>query len=436
MRICASLDSYEEKDKVSKADMVEVRTDLLNNVPDIPDREMIVTYRGDIDLSILPEGFKGMIDVGEQDIPSTILKVISSYHNFDRTPESSEILSILNSMKGDISKGAFMVNSFTDLHSIHTAATSMEKEHVVLGMGDMGTIARIRQDILGNAFTFAYIERPTAPGQLDLDTMYSLKNDCMITGLVGHPLSKSLSPNMHNVAFSKSGIDGIYLKFDTMDLEHIEDVIREYDVRGINVTLPHKTSIIGHLDRIDTDAEHIGAVNTVVNDSGRLTGYNTDIDGIDIALQKAGFDPKDKKALIMGYGGAAKACTYFLMKNGCDVTITGRDQRRGERMSKEMGCEFVSRDPDDIDHYDLIVNCTPIGMYEDAEYPIDLRKMTSKHTIFDMIYNIETPFIKRARSLAAPIACGENMLAGQGSTSFKLWTGFDNGFDIMRGALL
>jgi len=435
MRICASLNSYDEKDLISKADMVEIRLDLLNRIPDIPDKEMIVTYRGDIDLSILPDGFNDMIDIGENKRPSTSVKIIASHHDFDGTPSANDILNRLNKMDSDISKGAYTVNSFTDLHNIYKAASSMKKEHVILGMGELGTVTRIRQSLLDNEFTFAYVKTPTAPGQLSLEEMSELNDDCIIAGIVGYPVSKSMSPLMHNAAMRKTGVNGIYLKFETNDLAHVEDVIREYNIRGMNVTIPHKEKIIEHLDSIDKISEEVGAVNTVVNDNGKIKGYNTDLDGIDKALVTAGFDAKDKRALIMGSGGAARACTYYLMKKDCHVTVTGRNPEKTKEFSKEMGCESKPKESVAVLTYDLIVNCTPVGMYDDGVYPINMDQLTSHHTVFDMVYGKRTDMIAKAEEAGSAIARGEDMLAGQGSVSFGLWTGINDQFQTMREVL-
>ena len=435
MRICASLNSYDEKNLISKADIIEIRLDLLNNIPDIPDKEMIVTYRGNIDLSILPEGFNGMIDVGENKKPSTSVKVIASHHDFDGTPSANDILARLNRMDSDISKGAYTVNSFTDLHNIHHAASSVKKKHVILGMGEMGMITRIRQSLLDNEFTFAYVSKPTAPGQLSLEEMSGLNDDCIITGIVGDPVSKSMSPLMHNTAMRKTGVNGIYLKFETKDLVHIEDVIKEYNIRGVNVTIPHKEKIVEHLDSVDKTSEEVGAVNTIVNDNGKLKGYNTDIDGIDKALVTAGFDAKDKRALIMGSGGAARACTFYLMNKGCHVTVTGRNPEKAKRFSKETGCEFKLKESVAVLTYDLVVNCTPVGMYDEGEYPVNMDQLTSHHTVFDMVYGKRTDMIVKAEKAGSVIAHGEDMLAGQGSVSFALWTGINDQFQTMREVL-
>ncbi|MDR0309393.1 MAG: shikimate dehydrogenase, partial [Candidatus Methanoplasma sp.] len=371
----------------------------------------------------------------ENTIPNVDLDVISSHHNFDSTPSAEKIAGLLNSMKGDISKGAFKVGSLSDLKSLYDASRSIKKRHVLIGMGELGTITRIRADLLGNEFTFAYVGKPTAPGQLSLEEMSYLGDDPMIVGILGHPLDKTLSPKMHNAVMRTAGIKGIYLKFDTNDLAHVEDVIRDYDIRGINVTIPHKSAILGHLDSFDKTVETIGAANTIFNDKGVLKGYNTDVIGIERAMEAAGFDPKGKRALIMGSGGAARACAYALREKGCRVTVTGRNTETSRSLCKDLGCEYSPKDSVALMLYDLVVNCTPVGMYEDGEYPVNMCQLTHHHTVFDMVYGIVTPMISKARDVNAGIVSGEDMLAAQGAASLELWSGKRGLFKPMRRAL-
>ncbi|MBR1452226.1 MAG: shikimate dehydrogenase, partial [Candidatus Methanomethylophilaceae archaeon] len=134
---------------------------------------------------------------------------------------------------------------------------------------------------LGNEFTFGFDGVSTAPGQLSADRMEQLGDDCTLIGITGHPLSHSRSPAMQDAAMRAAGINGKYLIFDSPDLDHMEDVVRGYDIRGMNVTIPYKQSIMEHLDSVSKASSSIGAVNTVINDDGKLIGDNTDIIGIE-----------------------------------------------------------------------------------------------------------------------------------------------------------
>lgn len=435
MKVCASLSTRDDLELASRADMVEVRLDLLGEVPPTGGKETLVTFRGPVDLGVLPAGFRGLIDIGEEERPDTDLTVVASYHDYDATPESERILSILNGMDADIRKGAFKVNSLRDLVSIYDAATSVKGRHVILGMGPLGTVTRIRQGILGNEFSFGFVGEPTAPGQLSVDRMADLGDNCTILGIIGDPLGKSKSPQMQNAALASAGINGIYLPFETGDLGQVEDVIRAYDIRGMNVTIPHKQDIIDHLDAVDRDASAIGAVNTIVNNGGRLEGHNTDVIGIDRALSRAGFEAEDSRVLILGSGGAARACCHYMSKHDCDVTVTGRNPETGAELAREFGDTFRGPQSVSVMMYDLIVNCTPVGMYSDGPYPVNIEAIARGQAVFDMVYGKETPIVRVARERGCPVASGADMLAGQGEASFRLWTGIDGMFDVMRKEL-
>lgn len=434
MRVCASLSSAAELDTPTR--LVEVRLDLLGSVPeDTRGHELLVTFRGPVDTKALPEGFSGMIDIGEEHRPETTATVVASHHDFEGTPHAERIVSVLSGMDCDIAKGAFAVNYLTDLVSILDAARSLRRRHVVLGMGPLGTVTRVRADVLGNEFSFGYVGDPTAPGQLSAARMEELTDGCTVLGIVGSPLSRSRSPAMHEAALRAAGIPGIYLPFDTDDLEGLGEVIRGYGIRGMNVTIPHKVDVMDQLDAVDGDASAVGAVNTVVNEDGRLVGHNTDVAGIRIALSRAGIEAEDGRVLIMGSGGAARACAHCMSGMGCDVTVTGRNRDTGAELASEFG--GVYRDPKSVSvmMYDLIVNCTPVGMYSDGPYPVDVTRIQPGQAVFDMVYGRETPLLAHARTLGLRAARGEDMLAGQGAESFRLWTGVDGMFDTMRSAI-
>ena len=434
MRVCASLSSVSELDTPTR--LVEIRLDLLGSVPEDPKgHEMLVTFRGPVDTGVLPEGFSGMIDIGEEHRPETSATVVASHHDFEGTPTAERIGSILSGMDCDIAKGAFSVGSFRDLVSILDAARSLGRRHVVLGMGPLGTITRVRADILGNEFSFGYVGEPTAPGQLSAERMERLPDGCTVLGIVGRPLSKSRSPAMHNAALEAAGIDGIYLPFEADDLDQVEEVVRGYGIRGLNVTIPYKIDIMDHLDAVTADASAVGAVNTVVNEDGRLVGHNTDVAGVRTALSRAGIEAEDGRVLIMGSGGAARAIAHCAAGMGCDITVTGRNAETGSELASDFG--GVYRDPKSVSvmMYDLIVNCTPVGMYSDGPYPVDISRIQRGQAVFDMVYGRETPLIRRAREVGSPAATGEDMLAGQGAESFRLWTGVDDMFDTMRAVL-
>ena len=408
------------------SEMHEIRLDVFDSIPEGAGDESLVTLCGK-DPSVVPDSFDGLVDVGERDI-ETKQRRIRSFHDFERTPSSNEILSMLSAGDQYISKGAFKASSFRDLYSILDASRRIGRRHVLLGMGEIGEVTRIRQTILGNEFTFGYAGTSTAPGQFSADEMEELGDDCRIVGITGHPLSHTKSPAMQNAAMRDAGINGRYLVFDSPDLDRIEDVIRGYDIRGMNVTIPYKQDVMQHLDSISDAAEKVSAVNTIINDDGKLRGENTDVIGIEYAL----LDTKlsSKKALILGSGGAARAAAYTLTNLGCDVSICGRNAATTAELSRDFGLNIS----DDISEIDLVVNCTPIGLVE-GTYPADISKLNENQTVFDMVYGRETPLTAEAKKKRCKIVDGAEMLIGQGAASFRMWFGVEPDTEVMRSAL-
>ena len=427
MRVCASYGSV--PDAPADADMHEIRLDVFDSVPSFADENSIVTLAGR-EISLVPEGFPGLVDVGESDVTIPFRK-IRSVHNYESTPSFDDLAHILNTGDQELSKCACMVNSFSDLHTIFKTATSVKRKHLLLGMGELGTITRIRQALLKNEFSFGYVGKKTASGQLFVEEMKALGDDCKIVGLVGHPIGHSMSPQMHQAAMKAAGINGIYLKFDSPDLAHVDDVIREYDLTGINVTIPYKQEIREHLDSVEGAADSIGAVNTIVNTNGKLIGTNTDYAGVTYAFERAGRKLSEcGKVLVFGTGGAARAAVYAAQEAGCDTFILGRTPENVNRLCKEMGCHAAS--DNSLKGYDALINCTPIGMYEDSEYMFDLSELSSDIAVMDMVYNRKTQLVESAVKAGCPIASGKDMLIGQGALAFEKWFGVSPDTEVMR----
>ena len=425
MRVCTTYGS--EMPLRRGSEMHEIRLDVFGSIPQGLDDGSLITLCGQ-DVSRVPDSFRGLVDVGDRDV-ATEHRKIRSVHDFDRTPSADEIVSRLSQGDQEISKGAFAASSFRDLCSILEASRRLDRKHVLLGMGQIGEVTRIRQGILRNEFTFGFEGISTAPGQLSADRMEELGDDCVLVGITGHPLSHTMSPRMQDAAMASAGINGKYLVFDSPDLDGIEEVIRGYDIRGLNVTIPYKQDIVPHLDNVSGAAEEVGAVNTVVNDGGKLTGENTDVIGIEYALLDV--PVRDRKVLIMGSGGAAKAAAYTMDSLGASIYISGRNGRTVSELCGQFGAEAHEGT---AEGFDIVINCTPIGLVE-GSYPADLSKLTKDQTVFDMVYGRETPLTSTASARGCRIVDGKDMLVGQGAASFRLWFGKEPDCDVMRGAL-
>lgn len=259
---------------------------------------------------------------------------------------------------------------------------------------------------------------------------------CMI---IGHPVRQSLSPKMHNAGYRALGIDSRFVyvvkKVAKNNLKSALEEARFLNVRGISVTIPHKQNIIKYLDAINPVAKEIGAVNTVVNDTGKLTGFNTDWTGAITVLEKK-VALKGKKAAVIGAGGAARAIVYGLIKKGAAVKIFNRSKEKAKKLGQEFGCEYNSLDAlAELSNMDVIINATPVGMSQD-ESLIDKKFINKDHVVFDMVYTPKnTRLIKDAKAKGAEVILGYEMLLYQGIAQFELYTGMKAPIKAMRKAL-
>ncbi|MBO6084041.1 MAG: shikimate dehydrogenase [Candidatus Methanomethylophilaceae archaeon] len=426
MRICST---YGAPSPVSKEyEFSEIRMDVFQSVPEDCDENTIVTLAGK-DVSSVPKGFPGLVDNAEKPIKG--FRSIRSFHDFNRTPSSEEIVKMLSDGEQEISKGAFMASSFTDLHSIFLASRNIGRKHVILGMGDTGMVTRIRQELLGNEFTFGYVGKPTAPGQLGAAELRELGDGCKIIGITGDPVTHSKSPQMQDAAMKAAGINGRYLRFGSPDLAHMRDVIIEYNITGMNVTIPHKQEAVEQMDSVSSTVEAVGAMNTIINKDGWLAGENTDVDGITNTFKD--IDTSGKTVLIMGSGGAARAAAYAFTEMGCDTYVIGRNRVTVDSICRDLGTEYAFTEK--AENYDIVVNCTPIGMYTDGKYPANVTNLQSKQIIFDMVYGSATPLLSAAASKGCRTFDGSDMLVGQGAASFRHWFGKDPDRKVMKEAL-
>lgn len=261
-------------------------------------------------------------------------------------------------------------------------------------------------------------------------------NICLI---IGYPIKTSRSLSMHNAGYKKLGIDDefIYLRAEVKPeyLKMAIDGVRGLGIRGVSVTMPHKQEAMKYLDKIDKEAKIIGAVNTIVNDNGKLTGFNTDVIGAMTALEKK-INLKDKKVAVIGAGGAARAIVYGLTKKGAKVKIFNRSLDKAKSLAQEFGCEYGDLgDIEEIHSMNIVINDTSIGMNEDKNL-IDKKLLNKNQIVFDVVYTPkETRLIKDAKSKGAKVIYGYEMLLYQGIAQFELYTGLKAPVEVMRKTL-
>lgn len=259
-------------------------------------------------------------------------------------------------------------------------------------------------------------------------------------GIIGHPVAHSLSPAIQGAALRAAGVDATYERWDTpLDaLPARIAALRAPDFLGANVTIPHKQNVLALLDEVAPLAAGIGAVNTVVNDGGRLSGHNTDGGGFVAALREAGFEPGGKRFLLVGAGGAARGIAFALREAGAAaIAISNRTAARAEALAGAVGAEAVPFDAPPAP-YDCLVNCTSAGMHgsgaEDT-LPCDPAAAGPATLVVDIVYvPEETPLLRAAREAGLSVLGGLPMLIHQGALAFELWTGRPAPLDAMREA--
>ncbi|MFC4183677.1 shikimate dehydrogenase [Saccharococcus thermophilus] len=253
--------------------------------------------------------------------------------------------------------------------------------------------------------------------------------------LFGCPVHHSLSPLMHNDAFQRLNIAAHYHAFH-VEPERLKDAIagvRALGIAGLNVTIPHKTAVMALLDDIDAEARRIGAVNTIVNENGRLIGYNTDGSGYVRALEEeTNVEIKDKRILLIGAGGAARGIYFSLIDRGAkQIDICNRTVSRAKQLIEEgdaavpSGVYSLNEAEQRLGEYDIVINTTSVGMYPNTEeMPLSLANLKEGTIVSDIIYNpLETKWLKEARERNAIVQNGVGMFIYQGALAFEKWTG-------------
>jgi 3-dehydroquinate dehydratase/shikimate dehydrogenase len=384
-------------------------------------------------------------------------KRIISHHSFRNTPDNlRELHTRLKSLDADIVKIATMANQPHDNLRVLEMMQQSDCPTIGMCMGDIGTPSRILGPKFGAPFTYAtfHHERALAPGQLSYEQMVniyrhnSIGPDTAVYGVVADPVGHSLSPQIHNAAFGDAGINAVYVPFrvpfDVLG-QFVEDVPR-LGIRGLSVTIPHKEAIAKYLTKVDPAVKGIGAVNTVIFKDGEVLGYNTDYKAAMDCLESvlggavAAGTPsplQNKRVMVLGAGGVARAVMYGLQRRGARTTIASRTRSRAQFLADQFGGRCVEWQARHIGDAEIIVNCTPVGMHPNVdETPYNKSHLKPAMIVFDTVYNPEsTLLLKEARSHGCRIVTGVEMFIRQAALQFLLFTGQEAPEELMRETL-
>jgi 3-dehydroquinate dehydratase/shikimate dehydrogenase len=375
-------------------------------------------------------------------------RVIISAHDFKRVPGNlPKLLRSLEHHGGDALKLAATCHNLADARRLLPLARG-RRDLVVIPMGEAVLPARLLALREGGALTFGSVGEPTAPGQLSLEALRNvyrlgagqrrspleLTRRTKVYGVIGDPIGHSLSPLLQNIAFAAHGLDAIYLPFHVRDLRDFLGAIEPFGIAGFSVTLPHKETILRHLDECDPLAAEVGAVNTVAVRSGRLYGYNTDYVGVLRAIEKRVSLPSSR-VLLFGAGGSARSAAFALKQAGAEIVVCARRAGRAKSLARAVRGETIERDGLARESFDVIVNCTPVGMYPNAGCPLKASELNCR-AVMDLIYRPrKTELLRRAEKLGLATISGVEMFLEQGYEQYEIWTGRRAPAAAMRRAL-
>lgn len=358
-----------------------------------------------------------------------LTKVIVSYHNFTQTPDHIErIYEEMKKTKAYYYKIAVQANHSIDVLRLLLLSYHADGKVIAISMGTLGQVSRILGPLVGSPITYATVDDDlkTAPGQLTAKILYeryryaNLNRETALYGLIGDPIDGSISDETHNHLFESFGLNAVYIKMQVQSTEVQEflQLAKKLPFRGLSVTMPLKEFVLPSLDFIDREAEEIGAVNTLVFKEGKISGYNTDGIGALNAIEQE-INVRDKRVIILGSGGAARAIIFEACRRGASVIILNRNVDKAKQVAHHFHC--VGKGLEDIDFYyekgyDILINTTPDPM------PIDSTYIHPKAWVMDIkTQPKETLFLKIALIKNCRIIYGYQMFVEQALGQFEIW---------------
>jgi 3-dehydroquinate dehydratase / shikimate dehydrogenase len=369
-------------------------------------------------------------------------RIVLSAHDFHGLP--IDLLARVHAMRStgaEVIKVAATLGSLREAMALFDLSAQIGRQgaFALIGMGDYGLSTRILAGRLGSVWTYAGAMREI--GQLSAQTLIKeyhfrhITDATAIYGIVGGSVVHSVSPAMHNAAFHASHCDAVYLPFPAVSAEDFATFGRALGISGASVTVPHKVAMFDHVDEVDAVARRVGAINTISVRDGRWVGANTDASGFLEPLRER-LSLTGLRASVIGAGGAARAVLVALASSGCAVRVHARNRAQAVDVAMLTPVD-VGPWPPEPGSWDLLINCTPAGMYPTVDAaPIAKSDLTGRY-VYDLVYN---PSITRLLRDAAEMGCetigGLEMLVAQAHEQFQTWTGTRPPTGVMREAAL
>ncbi len=377
-------------------------------------------------------------------VPATLPRVVLSSHDFERLPaDLPERARTMQAVGAGVVKIAGMATRLSDTARLLEVARTFDGaggRRVFIAMGPHGETSRVCAAHFGSAW--AYAGTVPAIGQigprhlLDQYRFKSITAATRIFGIVGLPLAHSVSPAMHNAAFRALGMDAVYLSFPAVDVDDFVTFARTVGVSGASVTIPYKVALAERANQVDPLAQRIGAINTLRMEPGCWRAMNTDISGFLRPLRDRGVHLPGCRAAVLGSGGSARAVVTGLTAADAHVTIHARQADRARTLAAESGAR-VGEWPPSPGSWDLLVNCTPLGMYPNVDASPVPAATLGGGLVYDLVYNpLDTRLLREARAAGCATIGGLDMLVAQAQDQFEWWVGTRPDADVMRAAAL
>lgn len=458
------------------AKLVELRVDWLARDPDVPrllkDRPtpVILTcrrandggkWRGSEEERIrllrtaIVSGVE-YVDI-ESDIAKSIprygkTKRIVSHHDFDGTPDNvEEIWAEMAEMNPDIIKLVTLASSPSDCARVLNLVKGAKIPTVAFCMGEFGVWSRIVCGKLGSPFSYAAFspDREVAPGQLSFQDMKDLYNydginaNTQLFGVIGDPIGHSLSPLLHNRMMRKIDFNGVYVPI-RIARDQLTGALTDLDrlgFKGLSVTIPHKEAVLAKFPHGEEIVKQIGAANTLIRGADNQwqasnTDYQAALDSVKLGLRE-GDTLEGKRVLLLGAGGAARAIGMGIMRSGGALVVTSRTSARSKALAAELNCRNVTWENRGAEYADILINCTPVGMFPNMdETPFLDHWLREGMIVFDTIYTPEnTLLIKEAKARGCTTVTGVEMFVRQAAAQFERFTGKPAALEELRESL-
>lgn len=369
-------------------------------------------------------------------------RIVLSAHDFGGLPPDLEArVRAMQATGAEVVKLAVTVTKLSDCVTLRDVGARMgDREGLVLiGMGDQGAVTRVLPSRFGSRWSYGGLL--TGVGQLTPHTLLNelrfrdLGPATSLYGVVGSPVSHSVSPAMHNAAFRAAGVDAVYLPLPAADVDDFITFARAFGVKGASITIPYKVAMFNGVDETSDIAKRIGAINTVRMDDGRWRGDNSDVDGFLEPLRDQAPATR-RRAAVLGAGGAARGVAIALASQGAEVSVYARNSQRAAEVAALVS-GAVGTFPPPRGGWDLLVNCTPVGMYPHVDETPLPAECLAPGLVYDLVYNPPaTRLLREAEAAGCRTIGGLEMLVGQARRQSEWWTGVRPAASVMRDAAI